>query len=254
MKKRLLRRLLWTALVLGAWEALVRSGLVSQLILPAPSAVVFAAMRDGAAFVQGFWVTLFEIGVSIAIAWTLGLVTGLVAGNMPLVSIGVGSVLSSLFAVPLVIIYPVFMAWFGLGSASKITFGVLSGFFPIALNTLNGIRAIEPRYLVMARAMGATRLQLYSRVLFPLAIPSIVSGLRIGTGLVVIGVVVAEMLASLDGIGFLISYHRTLFDTGDVYLGFVFTIAVAIGVNRCLSALERRFSQFHLIEDKVARS
>jgi len=249
MKKRLLLRVIWTLAILGAWEALVRGGLVSQIILPAPSDVVHAAMTDGFTFLKAFWVTLFEIGVSIAIAWILGLASGLVAGNMPVAAIGVGSVLSSLFAVPLVILYPIFMAWFGFGSASKIVFGVLTGYFPIALNTLNGIRAVETRYLVMARAMGANRLQLYGLVLFPLAIPSIVSGLRIGTGLVVIGVVVAEMLASLDGIGFLISYHRTLFDTGDVYLGFMFTIALAIGINRGLSELERRFSQFSAVEN-----
>jgi NitT/TauT family transport system permease protein/taurine transport system permease protein len=249
MKIRLLRRAIWTVLLLGAWEAVVRLGLVSQIILPAPSDVVLAAMTDGYIFLKAFWVTLFEIGASIAIAWTLGLVTGLVAGNVPVVALGVGSVLSSLFAIPLVIIYPLFMAWFGIGPASKITFGVLTGFFPIALNTLNGIRAIDARYLVMARAMGASRFQLYTRVLFPFAIPAIVSGLRIGTGLVVIGVVVAEMLASLDGIGFLITYHRTLFDTGDVYLGFMFALALAIGVNRGLSALERRFGQFRAVED-----
>jgi NitT/TauT family transport system permease protein len=249
MKKRLLHHLIWSALILGTWEALVRGGFVSQIVLPAPSMIVLAAIKDGAVFVHAFWITLFEIVASIAISWTLGIVTGLIAGNMPVVAIGVGSLLSSLFAVPLVIIYPVFMAWFGLGPASKITFGVLSGYFPIALNTLNGIRAVEPRYLVMARAMGANRLQLYTRVLFPFAIPSIVSGLRIGTGLVVISVVVAEMLASLDGIGFLISYHRTLFDTGDVYLGFLFTIALAVGLNRGLSVLERTFSNFRVAKD-----
>jgi NitT/TauT family transport system permease protein/taurine transport system permease protein len=249
MKYRLARRVALALVILAIWEAIVRTGLVSQIILPAPSDVVQAAIKNGPAFLNAFWVTLFEIGVSIAIAWVAGIVIGLVAGNMPVIAIGVGSVLSSLFAVPLVIIYPVFMAWFGLGSTSKIVFGVLSGFFPIALNTLNGIRAIDPGYLVMARAMGANRLQLYTRVMFPLALPSIISGLRIGTGLVVIAVVVAEMLASLDGIGFLISYHRTLFDTGDVYLGFLFAIALAIGVNRGLSALERRFVQFNVLKE-----
>jgi NitT/TauT family transport system permease protein len=249
MKSRLLRRVVWTLLILGVWEALVRTGLVSQIILPAPSDVVLAAVTDGYTFVTAFGVTLFEIGVSIAITWLLGLVTGLVAGNMPVVAIGVSSILTSLFAIPLVIVYPIFMAWFGLGSASKVVFGVSLGFFPIALNTLNGIRAVDPRYMVMARAMGASRLQLYSRVMFPLAIPSIVSGLRIGTGLVVIGVVVAEMLASYDGIGYLISYHRTLFDTGHVYLGFMFAIALAIGVNFGLSKLERQFSQYNAVND-----
>lgn len=254
MTNRALRRVVWVLLFAAAWETIIRAGWVSQIILPAPSDVMLAAGTHGYAFLKAFWITLFEIAVSIAIAWVLGLATGLVVGTMPMAAIGVGSVLSSLFAVPLVILYPMFMAWFGLGSASKIAFGVLSGYFPIALNSLNGIRAVDTRYLVMARAMGASRLQIYSRVLFPLAIPSIVSGLRVGTGLVVIGVVVAEMLASRDGIGFLITYHRTLFDTGDVYLGFIFALGLAVGVNRALSQLERQFSTFNIPKDRVIES
>ena len=80
-------------------------------------------------------------------------------------------VLSSLFAIPLIIIYPLLMAWLGIGPVSKVVFGVLSGFFPIALNTIDGVRAIEPRYLVFARSVGATTLQTYARIVFPLALP-----------------------------------------------------------------------------------
>ena len=236
-------------MVLVLWEAVCRAGWISQIILPPPSGIFLAAVNDGSVFLKAFAVTLLEVAVSIVIAWTLGIVSGLIAGSAPVVSIAVGSVLSSVFAIPLVILYPVFMAWVGIGSASKILFGVMSGYFPIALNTLNGIQAVNSRYVTMARAMGASRLQLYARVLFPLAIPSIVSGLRIGTGLIVIGVIVAEMLASRDGIGFLITYHRTLFDTSDVYLGFVFAITLAIGINLGLSALERRFNQFSAPRD-----
>jgi NitT/TauT family transport system permease protein/taurine transport system permease protein len=75
---------------------------------------------------------------------------------------------------------------------------------------------------------------------FPLALPAIVSGLRVGTGLVVIGVVVTEMLASLGGLGFLISYHRTLFDTGHVYFGILLALLIAVGVNVALTHLDRR--------------
>jgi NitT/TauT family transport system permease protein/taurine transport system permease protein len=238
------RFFLGALVVLGFWEGACHAGWISQIILPPPSGIFLAAVNDGSVFLKAFAVTLFEVTVSIVIAWTLGVVSGLIAGSAPVVSIAIGSVLSSLFAIPLVILYPVFMAWVGIGSSSKILFGVMSGYFPIALNTLNGMQAVETRYVTMARAMGASRLQLYARVLFPLAVPSIVSGLRIGTGLIVIGVIVAEMLASRDGIGFLITYHRTLFDTSDVYLGFIFAISMAIGINLGLSALERRFSQF----------
>jgi NitT/TauT family transport system permease protein len=74
----------------------------------------------------------------------------------------------------------------------------------------------------------------------PLALPAVVSGLRVGTGLVVIGVVVTEMLASLGGVGFWISYHRTLFNTGHVYFGMVLALLIAVAVNVALTRLERR--------------
>jgi NitT/TauT family transport system permease protein/taurine transport system permease protein len=229
-----------TLVVLAAWEAIVRLGWVSPILLPAPTAIASAAVSDGRVFLAAFGVTVVEILASIALAWTLGIVSGLAASRSPMVAVGSASVLSSLFAVPLVILYPLLMAWTGIGMTSKILFGVLSGYFPIALNTLNGMRAVDPAYVTMARAMGANRWQLYTRVLLPFALPSIISGLRIGTGLIVIAVLVAEMLASRDGIGYYISYHRTLFNTGHVYFGFVFAIALALGVNAALSRLERR--------------
>jgi NitT/TauT family transport system permease protein len=140
------------------------------------------------------------------------------------------------------------MVWLGIGPLSKIVFGALSGFFPIALNTIDGVRAIDRRYLAFARSIGATRLQTYARIVLPLALPAVVSGLRVGTGLVVIGVVVTEMLASLGGVGFWISYHRTLFNTGHVYFGMVLALLMAVAVNIALTRLDRRIGLWRIRE------
>jgi NitT/TauT family transport system permease protein/taurine transport system permease protein len=148
-------------------------------------------------------------------------------------------VLSALIAVPIVVLYPLFLAWLGLGPASKIVFGVISGIFPITLNTMIGVQGLDRGYARMATAMGASPRQVLLQVLAPLAFPAILSGLRLGTALVVIGVVLAEMLASTDGIGFLISYHRALFASGQVYLGILLALVIAAMANALLSALER---------------
>jgi NitT/TauT family transport system permease protein/taurine transport system permease protein len=145
-------------------------------------------------------------------------------------------------AVPLVILYPLIIAWIGLGPNSKVVFGLLSGVFPIALNTLVGVRGIEPGYARMAQAMGASRMQIMSQVLAPLALPAIVSGLRLGTALIIIAVVLSEMLGSTDGVGFWISYHRSLFNTGQVYLGIFLAVSIAGLSNALLRAIERRFA------------
>jgi len=95
----------------------------------------------------------------------------------------------------------------------------------------------------VAIAMGASRRQIMFQVLAPLALPAILSGLRLGTALIVIGVVLAEMLGSADGIGFWISYHRSLFNTGQVYLGIVLALLVAWLANKMLSAVERIYGR-----------
>lgn len=241
-------RLAILVVFLVAWEGIARLGWVSPIILASPSEVAAAFVADGGRFMRGLLVTLAEIGAAVLLAWSLGIGFGLLAGSRPRLAAPAGPLLSSLFAVPVIILYPLLIAWVGLGSGSKILFGFVSGFFPIALNTLSGIRGVDQRFALMARAMGASRGQIYLRLNVRLALPAIISGLRIGTALVVIGVIVTEMLASLGGIGYLISYHRTLFDTGHVYLGMLLGLLVVVLVNWVLSGLERRFGRWRVLE------
>jgi NitT/TauT family transport system permease protein/taurine transport system permease protein len=90
--------------------------------------------------------------------------------------------------------------------------------------------------------LGASRLQIYTKVLVPFALPQILSGLRLGTAVAVISVITGEMLASVGGLGFIITYNRTQFETGHVYLGLVLAVCLALGANRLMNRLERRVS------------
>ena len=239
----------WSGLLVlvALWELLRRFDLVSPILLASPTEI-YGAIRDGSAFVGAFQVTLAEIAAAILITWALGLTFGLLAGTMPLLGMSAGPIMASLFAIPLIVWYPLFMVWLGIGPASKILFAVVSGFFPVALNTMNGVRLLDRRYSLLGRSFGATKFQLLFRILMPLALPSVMSGLRIGTALVVIGVIVTEMLASTQGLGFWISYHRTLFNTGHVYLGMLLALACALIVNWGLSRLEIRFGRWRELE------
>ena len=248
MKLRTVKALGIVISALALWEATIRLGLINRIILAAPSDIFLAAATDGGIFLKAFTTTVIEIILAISLSWTLGIAFGVIAGSSHRLAQAATPVLSSLFAIPLIIVYPLLMAWLGIGPGSKIAFGVLSGFFPIALNTIDGVRAVERRYLIFARSIGATTLQTYARIVFPLALPSMVSGLRIGTGLVVIGVVVTEMLASLGGVGFLISYHRTLFNTGHVYFGIILALLLAVAVNVGLTWLDRRVGLWRIRE------
>lgn len=238
------RRILVIVVILGLWEAVRRFGIVGPLLLASPSEIVGALIKSWPDYFDALRFTFFEIAVALAIAWTLGIAMGIVAGMIPFLNATAGPLLSSLFAVPLITWYPLFMVWCGIGMTSKIAYAVVSGFFPIAINTMNGIRGLDRRYSVFGQSIGCSRRQAIFRILLPMALPSIMSGLRIGTALVVIGVIVAEMLASLGGIGYLISYYRSIYATDHVYLGILFALACALLTNWGLSRIERRYTHW----------
>jgi NitT/TauT family transport system permease protein/taurine transport system permease protein len=238
-----LLRLCVFLIAIAVWEAAYRLGLLHPIIFAAPSLIVNAVVKDGWTFLSAFRITVFEIALATLVAWSVGIVFGVTAGAVPILARLSAPILSALIAVPLVVLYPILLAWLGFGPLSKIVFGVVSGVFPVALNTLIGVRNIDRGFAVMAAAMGASRRQIMFQVMAPLALPAIVSGLRLGTSLIVIGVVLGEMLASTDGIGFWISYHRSLFNTGQVYLGILLALFIAGFANAMLSFLERLYSR-----------
>jgi NitT/TauT family transport system permease protein len=242
MTRAALIKIALAVVFLTAWELVCRAKLVNPIILASPSDIIAALWVSGGEFIGAFRLTLAEIAFAAALAWLIGIGFGLVIGLSPL-GYGIFSpLLTGLFAVPLITLYPLFLVWFGIGPGSKIAFAVVAGSIPIALNTMEGVRMIDERYKRLAQSFGASPAQSYLRIYFPLSLPAILSGLRIGTALVVISVIVCEMLSSVDGLGFWISYNRTLFKTGHVYLGIALAMSCVFLVNFGLGRIERRFS------------
>lgn len=242
------RRGLVILVVLGSWEAVRRFNLVGPLLLASPTEIAGAFAKSWFNYVMALRLTAAEIAIALAFSWTLGIGAGTIAGLRPFLSATAGPLLASLFAVPLISWYPLFMVWFGIGISSKIAYAIVCGFFPIAINTMNGIRSLDHQFILLGRAIGCSRRQIVSRILLPMAMPAIVSGLRIGTALVVIGVIVAEMLGSLGGIGYLISYYQSIYATPNVYLGILFALGCALVANWALGIVERRFTSWRVMQ------
>lgn len=232
-----------TLLLLGfvvVWFLVAEAGVLHTIILPSPGDVFLVAISETNVFLQALQVTLYEVIIGILLAWTIGISVGILLGATQFSRDVFRPVFAALFAVPFILLYPIFLAWFGIGSLSKILFGAAYGAYPIILNTMAGISSVEEKYIMAGRSMGASKIQIRSRILLPLAVPSIISGLRIGTALVVIGVVVTEMLASTKGLGFVIRSNQTMFKSGHVYLAIILALLIVVLVNQLLSALERR--------------
>ncbi|MGN6283745.1 MAG: ABC transporter permease [Afipia sp.] len=239
MSAHTLRRLIILSLIV-LWELVPRLGLIPELFLPSLSSTLAAGWNDAGEYGHALMVTLYEVSISMVLACGGGILCGAVVGSLPKLRTLMMPIVSSLYAIPLVILYPVFNVWFGIGSESKIAFASIYGFLPTMLGTAAGIQTIDPQLLVAARSMGATLTQRLIYVILPAAIPTVLTGLRIGGALVIVGVVVSEMLISSAGIGYLISRYRTILDSPHVFAGVLLVLVLTIAYSALVRWVERK--------------
>lgn len=232
-----IRRLLIIVLLV-AWEVLARTGVIPPLFLPSLSKSLAAGWHELPIYLENALVTLGEIAVAVLIACGGGVVLGIVIGASSAARKPVTTTLSSLYAIPLVILYPLIAAWVGIGPESKILFAAIYGIIPATLACSAGIQGMDPQLIVTARSLGASFSQRLLHVILPAAIPSILSGVRIGGALAIVGVVVAEMLASSAGLGFLITSYRTVLDAPHVFAAILFVLAIALAFDGFVRLLE----------------
>ena len=233
-------RWLILAALLVFWELFPRTGMIPELFLPALSKVLAVLAEDWRMYLAQLGVTLYEVAFAMLIACGFGILAGALVGGIALLRNLLLPVFSSLYAVPIVILYPIFTAWFGIGSESKIIFAGVYGFFPVMLSTAAGIRTIDEQLLLAARSMGATLPQQITRVIIPASIPTVLTGLRLGGALTIIGVVVSEMLTSAAGIGYVVTYYRTILDSSRVFGAIVMILLLSILFDMFARAIERR--------------
>jgi NitT/TauT family transport system permease protein/taurine transport system permease protein len=222
------------------WELMPKTGLIPELFLPPLSKTVAVLVTDWRMYASQLAVTLYEVALAMLIACGAGILTGALVGGVALLRNLLLPVFSSLYAVPIVILYPIFTAWFGIGSESKIIFAGVYGFFPVMLSTAAGIRTIDAQLLLAARSMGASVPQQVARVIIPASIPTVLTGLRLGGALTIVGVVVSEMLTASAGIGYVVTFYRTILDSAHVFGGIVMILLLSILFDTLARAVERR--------------
>ena len=224
-------RVLGLVALFGTWAYATGPGGVSPILVPKMSTVAeeFEMLVSSGHIWRSAGLTVVELLAAFAIALVAGVVVGFVCGRTPFRAEVAEPLIAWGYLVPLVLFYPLFILWFGVGMQSKIAYGALSGFFPIAFNSLRGFRAIDHRYLKVARAFGASSSQTDWQVKMPAALPMVLSGVRIGAALCMITVILAEMLASTQGLGYeLARASQTLQVAEAVALILILLVFVAI--------------------------
>jgi NitT/TauT family transport system permease protein len=201
--------------VLIAWKALVVLAAYPPFILPPPESVAarfVSAWADGTIAPHALR-TLLEVVTGFGAGAALALVTGYLLARLPLAERLLSPYLVAAQATPILAIAPLLALWFGPGVASKVLVCALIVFFPVAISTMVGIRAVDERLLELARSLRATRRQVVLTLEIPAALPTIFGGLRVGVTLAVVGAIVGEWTGTDRGLGLLMNLARgSLFD------------------------------------------
>jgi putative hydroxymethylpyrimidine transport system permease protein len=231
---------LLVAVLLGGWELYADVGGVDDFILPAPSQIATALWDDRSLLWSNLLVTGQEVGLGILVALVLGFVLAVALHFSGALRRGVYPLLVASQAVPIVIIAPLLVVWFGFGIVPKLAIIALVCFFPVVVTTLDALRSVDPDQLKLMRTLDATRWQAFRWAEAPAALPAALSGAKIAVAIAVIGAVFAEYAGSSEGLGHLMLQAIPQLETARAYAAVVLLAAFAILLFAALSLAERR--------------
>ncbi len=207
------------------WEAGVWFFKPAPLILPAPSAIVGAFLQTPGLFMRqlGFTLGMTCLGFALAVVLGVGLAVAIVSSRF--LERTIYTLLVALNSIPKVALAPLFVIWMGTGTEPKVAIALMLAIFPIVIDTVLGLRSVDPDMLHLAKVSRASPLAVLIKIKFPCALPSLFAGMKVGISFALVGAIVGEFVAGSKGLGFQILVAQGQFDT----LG-VFVCLVLLGI------------------------
>jgi ABC-type nitrate/sulfonate/bicarbonate transport system permease component len=240
-------------IVVGSlWEFVVRTFMADSLFIVPISEIAVELYRwfsEGTIWPH-IWVSAQEFLAGFALAIAVGIAIGVVMGFSKSVYSLLNPWVALLYATPLIVMTPFFILVFGVGINSKIALAFTVGVFPMIVNTAAGLRASEEKFIELARSFGASSRQMVLKILFPSAVPYILSGLRLSSGRALMGVVVGEFFISRAGVGFLIAQAAQTFRIARLFAGVALFAFAGMAMFALFEWLERRLTPWrHEVEE-----
>jgi putative hydroxymethylpyrimidine transport system permease protein len=233
-------------ILLGAWEIAARWDLISNalniqdFLVPAPSDIAQSLWRDRSLLADDSWVTLREVLLGFLCALAAGLAFAIILHLSGTLRRAFYPLLVASQTIPPVAIAPILVVWFGFGLGPKVLLIALVCFFPITVNTLDGLRSVDPQLITMMRTLGAGRGQILGRVELPSALPFFFSGTKIAIAVAVIGAVFAEWAGAASGLGHQILIASSSLLTARMFAAITLLSVMAILLFALVSVIERR--------------
>ncbi|MDO9413286.1 MAG: ABC transporter permease [Pseudolabrys sp.] len=242
------RPLFWTSAVsivagLLMWELAGRFIVKKALFLTTPSQIVVEMWRLTASgqLKQHLYVSGIEFGTGLAIAIVLGIAIGFLMATNKYAKRALGPWVSALYATPTVAISPLIILWAGIDIWSKVIVVVINSVFPMIINTEAGLRSTDRQLIEAARCFGASRLQVFWKVLLPSATPFLLAGVKLAVGRGLVAVVVAELFGSRAGLGFLLAQASDAFNMPLLFVSVTILAVTGMALTGLIGGLERYF-------------
>lgn len=235
------------AVILIVWEWLSRLGYLSPQVLPAPSVVLLTAwnlIKDGSLLLD-LGVSLLRATTGFVIGGTIGFSLGILVGFSKLAEVLLDRPIQMIRAIPFLALLPLVIVWFGVDEGGKIFLVSLGVSFPIYINTVLGIRQVDPKLLELGKVKGLSNYQQIRLIILPGAMPSILTGVRYALAVAWLALVVAETIATTRGIGFLAMDAREFLQTNVIILTIVIYAGIGVLADSLARLLERRLLRWH---------
>ncbi|SFU87338.1 ABC transporter permease [Alicyclobacillus macrosporangiidus] len=228
--------------VLALWQVASSLGWAPETLLPSPVNIVraLADLVSTGELVHDIEISLLRALFGFLLGGTLGFAFGMAAGLSKHFEGFTDPTIQMVRTIPHLAITPLFILWFGLGEWSKVLLIALGAFFPLYVNTFTGIRNVDAKLFEVARILEFNRLHLVTRLMLPAALPNILLGLRLSLGVSWLGLVVAELMGSSAGVGYLIENASQFSQTSVVFVGLLIFAAVGKLSDSLVRWLERR--------------
>ena len=236
-------RALTVLVCLVAWEAVARSGLLYRGVVPSALSVAQAVAQElgRREFYWHLWITFAEVAVGFVAGSLVGLALGILFGASRFLGRAVDPYINAIGSTPKIVFLPILFLMFGVGIESKMAKGALSAFFPVVVSTTAGMLSINPVWLRVGRSFHLTRWQTVTKVYLPAMVRPVVTGLRLGLGVGIIGVLVAEIKYAQGGLGYLTINYYNQFNIAHMYAMLVIIFALAVLANLAMTSLTDRF-------------
>lgn len=253
--KKFLKQQAWIGLILPVllivfWQVASDVGIINGSLLPSPARIWNSLLKQAASgklFINIF-VSLRRVIIGYALGAALGIIIGIITGLSKFATKFVSVLFELIRPIPIIAWVPVLILWTGIGEVSKVIVIMIGTFWTVYLNTSDGIRNVDKKYLEVSKIFLKSRRIEITKVVFPAALPSIFTGLRVGVGSAWISVIGAELIAASAGLGFMISYYREMAQPSTMFAGVFIVGIIGFLINLFLRYIEKHALKWNAIK------